>query len=83
MQSAVLHQNGDEWTLAIVLDWTSDLSDRIRRQGSIANAALQFTTDTGVYAGLGRVGFGREIEPGVVSILVRGIGELRLTDSRG
>ena len=71
--AATLTRSRSEWAIVIQADWSSDLCDRIRRSGVIANADIRLRTSDGGFAGAGRMELAGEVEEGIVEVLVTGV----------
>jgi len=79
MNSASLRPSGDDWTVTIRSQWSSDLCDRIRRSGAIDEAPIRVSTEAGGFSGVGRVEFYGEVDSGIVEVRVVGQGALSAT----
>ena len=62
------------WALVLKSEWSSDLCDRIRREGVLRDSEIQVTTERATLSGRAWLEFEGEVQDGVVQIVAVGLG---------
>jgi hypothetical protein len=62
------------WALVLASEWSSDLCDRIRREGVLRDSEVQVTTERATLSGRAWLEFEGEVQDGVVRIVVISMG---------